>query len=99
MKNQNKFQQVECCGVNGPEDWNDIFIPPTPSSNDSEDGFMNLTVPSSCCETIDFDGNTCQAYEHGCLNRMSFLISQSAVIVATGVTTVAFVQVYLKFTF
>lgn len=32
-------------------------------------------------------------FDVGCMNRMTFVISQSAMLIATGATTVAFIQV------
>lgn len=33
-------------------------------------------------------------FDVGCINRMTFVISQSAMLIATGATTVAFIQVW-----
>lgn len=52
--------------------------------------------PDSCCESYDYqvDFPVCATYHrYGCLNRMKFIISQAAIIIATGATTVALVQV------
>lgn len=86
-------QQVKCCGVYGPEDWKDVFE--TPKDYGFEDNFLNLTVPYSCCIVgeLDMGSKTCLSYNNGCLYRMNFIISQSAVIIATCAVTVSFVQV------
>lgn len=61
---------------------------------DSDD----VVVPISCCGSLAEDPNdnnevNClQPYEYGCFNKMSFILSQSAMLIATGATTVAFVQ-------
>jgi CD63 antigen len=75
---------LQCCGVEDPSDWNDY--------SDNTNG--NITIIESCCEQINFeDENKCDAlFEFGCFNRLSFIISQSAMLIATGATTVALVQ-------
>ncbi|XP_054744015.1 CD63 antigen [Anastrepha obliqua] len=75
-----------CCGVNSPVDWK--------RQNDSSVD-NNIELPSSCCAEFSFDDiNYCvQPYESGCLSRMDFIISQSTMLIATGATTVAFVQI------
>lgn len=77
-------RSLECCGVEGPEDWDSIL--PKPENQSS------VYVPESCCG--DFAGTTCEEYFlSGCLDRMHFIIGQSAMMIATGATTVAFVQI------
>lgn len=78
--------QLECCGVDGPEDWNGILPVPANSEN------TTVVVPESCC--ADYIDATCEVwFLDGCLNRMHFIIGQSAMMIATGALTVAFVQV------
>ncbi|KAG4071854.1 hypothetical protein HA402_006015 [Bradysia odoriphaga] len=78
-------RSLQCCGVDGPGDWYGI-LPET----DSESG--SVLVPESCCG--DFEGLKCDEYfMSGCLDRMHFIIGQSAMMIATGATTVAFVQI------
>ncbi|XP_014100636.2 CD63 antigen [Bactrocera oleae] len=73
-----------CCGVNSPLDWKPL------NSTYTE----KIEVPSSCCEEFSIaDINDCiSPYDSGCLPRMDNIISQSAMLTATGATTVAFVQ-------
>jgi hypothetical protein len=82
--------QLQCCGVIGPQDWDDL-----PERIDIESD--TVYVPSSCCAEFapSFTGDlsNCTLYfENGCLNRMNFVISQSTVLIATGALAVAFVQ-------
>ncbi|XP_030561336.1 23 kDa integral membrane protein [Drosophila novamexicana] len=84
-----------CCGVISPDDWKDNYSPNNNMTHlDSDD----VVVPISCCGSLAEDPNdnnevNClQPYEYGCFNKMSFILSQSAMLIATGATTVAFVQ-------
>jgi len=77
---------LECCGVDGPRDWEGIL--PESEKTDIE----SVLVPESCCG--DFENSKCEDYYmSGCLDRMHFVIGQSAMMIATGATTVAFVQI------
>lgn len=80
--------QMECCGINGKEDWQGII----PSADDN---FIQL--PDSCY--VDSLGNSSDIFEDGCFDRMKYLVSQSAMLVALGAITVAFVQVGIKIPF
>ncbi|KAH8374397.1 hypothetical protein KR009_007857 [Drosophila setifemur] len=85
---------LECCGVNQPEDWKDYYEPNKNSTLDADD----VVVPNSCCGSLAEDINdssqvTClQTFDYGCFRKMNFIVSQSAMLIATGATTVAFVQ-------
>ncbi|XP_017479135.1 PREDICTED: tetraspanin-7 [Rhagoletis zephyria] len=77
-----------CCGVNSPVDWklqNDTNVE------------NKIELPPSCCEEYSMDemnfDECVRPYDSGCLPRMDFIISQSTMLIATGATTVAFVQV------
>lgn len=81
--------KLECCGVRrGPEDWRGILSP--------EDGY-NITVPESCCSsynhTIEGEDICINYFEMGCYRRLTFVISQSLMLLVTGALAVAFVQV------
>ncbi|KNC24049.1 hypothetical protein FF38_11325 [Lucilia cuprina] len=79
---------LECCGVDGPKDWAKYM---NQTSNNMED---EVSVPYSCCGRFNMqDATKCDVqYENGCFARMDFIISQSTMLIATGATTVAFVQ-------
>ena len=76
---------LDCCGVIDPSDWAGMI------ENDSEN---RTVVPDSCCRLFKLEDNDiCETYhEIGCLPRMNFIISQSTMLIATGASTVAFVQ-------
>uniref|UniRef100_A0A1A9W2K0 Tetraspanin n=1 Tax=Glossina brevipalpis TaxID=37001 RepID=A0A1A9W2K0_9MUSC len=84
---------LECCGVNSPADWNEHW---PQNINKNEPSYNNevMPVPPSCCASFSpNDLMRCEmTYESGCLERMDFIISQSTMLIATGATTVAFVQ-------
>lgn len=78
--------QLGCCGVSNLRDWEGILDGPEGTSN------ATIIVPASCCkQSID---NTCEEYiMTGCLERMELIFAQSAIIIASGAISVAFVQV------
>lgn len=78
--------KLECCGVDGQNDWQGIL----PIVNETD-----LVLPQSCCTYYLAEEDFCGVnFDVGCLNRMTFVISQSAMLIATGATTVAFIQVW-----
>ncbi|KAH8283570.1 hypothetical protein KR018_006578 [Drosophila ironensis] len=85
---------LECCGVTEPEDWREFYKP----SENVTLGANDVLVPDSCCGKMAFaadDSNKriCEEpFEYGCFRKMNFIVSQSAMLIATGATTVAFVQ-------
>lgn len=74
---------LECCGIDSPDDWAQIF-----------DQKENKTVvPDSCCEIMAPNANECfQFFQSGCLMRLNYIIEKSAMLIASGALTVAFVQ-------
>lgn len=77
------WKQLECCGIDSKNDWCKF-------QNANE---TNCEIPNSC--VLYNTGGYVDFFETGCLRRMNFIISQSAMLIATGATTVAFVQVSL----
>lgn len=75
-------QVLECCGVESYKDWKS-FLP-----NATED----IELPKSCCQQSTLE-ETCIPFEYGCYSRLQWVVSQSAALIATGATTVAFVQI------
>ncbi|KAL5281835.1 hypothetical protein ACFFRR_005262 [Megaselia abdita] len=72
---------LECCGIESQNDWCELQ-----NANNTNPCYM----PLSC---ISYNSNgVLDYYETGCLRRMNFIISQSAMLIAIGATTVAFVQ-------
>ncbi|XP_001962623.3 tetraspanin-6 [Drosophila ananassae] len=86
--------ELKCCGVYQPEDWKDYYPPNKNLTLPADD----VVVPNSCCGEapkyeIDATEAIClQPSISGCFNKMDFIISQSSMLIATGATTVAFVQ-------
>lgn len=83
------LQQLFCCGVRQPYDWKDQNINGTITEME---GFT-FTVPESCCKYPDCKDN--EIYNRGCLDRLSSIVSESALMLGIGATCVAFVQVKL----
>lgn len=91
LQNGVDFMQsgLECCGIKGPMDWKPVFI-----ENENSTETNDIYVPPSCCRNYrPALVNACsEKYEVGCIGRLHFIISQSAMLIATGASTVAFVQ-------
>jgi CD63 antigen len=66
--------EMECCGINGPKDWEPIY--------------NNETVPRSCCPNLSTQETQCtqsRAYDKGCMPKLlSFLDSKSLILAAVG---------------
>ncbi|XP_065076945.1 tetraspanin-7-like [Ochlerotatus camptorhynchus] len=75
-------QVLECCGVEGYQDWK-FFLPNATES---------IELPKSCCQRSTLD-ESCIPFEYGCYSRLQWVVSESAALIATGATTVAFVQI------
>ncbi|XP_055541241.1 CD63 antigen [Wyeomyia smithii] len=75
---------LECCGVESYNDW--AFFMPQPTNPD------DIELPQSCCLPSTLQ-EKCVPFEDGCYSRLGWVISQSAALIATGATTVAFVQI------
>ncbi|KAH8418883.1 hypothetical protein KR222_009070 [Zaprionus bogoriensis] len=84
-----------CCGVDGPDDWKENY---SYNKNESHIDSDDVVVPLSCCGRVadrldNSDQFDClEPFEYGCFRKMNFILSQSAMLIATGATTVAFVQ-------
>lgn len=76
-------QVLECCGVESYKDW-EFFLPNATESI--------VELPQSCCQRSTLD-EPCIPFEYGCYSRLQWVVSQSAALIATGATTVAFVQI------
>jgi len=81
--------RLGCCGVYEPEDWRDKIDGVNGTSVTGSDG-QNYTVPESCCQYYDCYQN--EIYTRGCLNRLSTIVSDCALMLGVGATCVAFVQ-------
>lgn len=75
-------QVLECCGVESYKDW-EFFLPNVTES---------IELPESCCQRSTLE-ESCIPFEYGCYPRLQWVVSQSAALIATGATTVAFVQI------
>lgn len=75
------MKQLACCGIESKNDWCDLK---------RQNETTPCEIPFSCVYSYN---PTTVYYETGCFRRMNFIISQSAMLIATGATTVAFVQV------
>lgn len=92
LQNGVDFMQstLKCCGVLAKEDWYPLI-----STNDTIVGpQLDSQLPRSCCHKHATNLIECEKYyENGCLHQLHYIISQSTMLISTGATTVAFVQV------
>ncbi|CRK88809.1 CLUMA_CG002490, isoform A [Clunio marinus] len=80
-------QNLECCGIDSPDDWAKII----------EAKGNQTSVPESCCHIMFVDQETgrneCEEFhQFGCLPRLNYIIEKSAMLIATGALTIAIVQ-------
>ncbi|KAF5307886.1 hypothetical protein FQR65_LT06453 [Abscondita terminalis] len=80
--------RLGCCGVHKTFDWRNIPVQ-NGTSVEGPNGY-NFTVPTSCCKYIDCKYNS--VYEYGCLDRLSSIVSESALMLGVGASCVALVQ-------
>lgn len=86
---------LKCCGVLSEEDWDPYY---NESMANSITDVYQHALPKSCCKDFASDLATCNHYyENGCFHQLHFIIAQSTMLISTGATTVAFVQVNAVF--
>ncbi|KAF2899056.1 hypothetical protein ILUMI_07124 [Ignelater luminosus] len=79
-------ERLGCCGVELPSDWENKI-----DNGTTIDLYENKTmVPFSCCKFYQCRENL--IYERGCLNRLTYIISESALMLGVGATCVALVE-------
>ncbi|KAJ8985275.1 hypothetical protein NQ317_007062 [Molorchus minor] len=82
---------LRCCGVVAPTDWNAFnesyqLIHVVGSANDTE-----YYVPDTCCLNQECDSED-SIYEFGCLGRITYIVSECALLLAVGALCVSFIQ-------
>lgn len=83
---------LKCCGVLSDEDWDPYYN--ETMTNSIMDEYHQHALPKSCCRDFAPDLMSCNHfYENGCFHQLHFIIAQSTMLISTGATTVAFVQV------
>lgn len=86
---------MQCCGIDSQENWDNLLTNGIPQQKNDGSLFF---VPYSCCAEFDKSEKCISIYEPGCYNRLHFVIAQSAMLISTGATAVAFVQVNHDYT-
>lgn len=74
---------MDCCGINGPADWNKVF----------PDG----TIPKSCCKKLPVNIDNCTlewANKDGCKPILLQLLDKKSIILGGVGIGVALIQVY-----
>lgn len=96
LKNGVDFMQttLQCCGVISEQDWYPYYNALADNNYPTE--IHQPSLPRSCCREFSSNSQNCvQFYDNGCLKQLHFIIAQSTMLISTGATTVAFVQVNL----
>ncbi|KAJ3643207.1 hypothetical protein Zmor_025931 [Zophobas morio] len=97
---------LRCCGIHGSQDWMSNIattIPTTPSiaadttlSHTTTDNPLEPFLgPNSCCHPRDVNNGFCTkkyVYKDGCLDALTYVVSESALLLGCGALAVAFIQ-------
>lgn len=78
--------ELECCGVNSYQDWEDVF-----AVVDLDNGDMEAELPASCCREY-LDGK-CVPHNEGCFQKMYALLRHCSKTIVSGLLLVAVVQI------
>lgn len=78
--------ELECCGVNSYQDWEDVF-----AVIDLDNGDLVAELPASCCREY-LDGN-CVPHGEGCFSKMYTLLRHCSKTIFSGLLLVAVVQI------
>ncbi|KAG5885181.1 hypothetical protein JTB14_000944 [Gonioctena quinquepunctata] len=92
---------LQCCGVEGPYDWmyyrsqynfEYIFQNPDVYAENGTDSMIEYAVPDTCCRD-EKCMDTRSVYKRGCLNQISRIVSECALLLGIGAMCIAFIQV------
>ncbi|XP_060529656.1 CD63 antigen-like isoform X2 [Cylas formicarius] len=81
---------LQCCGINEATEWNRFagfsgyYLTNATYRNET------VNVPLTCCP--DENCERYKVYEYGCLNRLTFIVSQCALLLGVGALCVSFIQ-------
>jgi len=81
-------ERLYCCGVHSYEDWKHVNGS-TAASIATNFNLANLTAANTIPESCYQDG---EIYQDGCLDRLTYIISESALMLGVGATCASFVQ-------
>ncbi|XP_075220016.1 CD63 antigen-like [Lycorma delicatula] len=76
-------QELHCCGIQSPEDWEGILSPPS---------IIKLELPMSCCERFDANKHCEAVQEIGCLPQLKYFLKESSILLAGTAITIATIQ-------
>lgn len=80
--------QLNCCGVNSYQDWEDINL----DGRQWYDCQMSeIVLPQSCC--MKQENDTLQVYSRGCLNTLNLLLHKNSIFLSLGVLAISTIQV------
>lgn len=83
---------LRCCGVTGPSDWNQFSEVYNLNEILGNDNTTIFHVPDTCCvNEVCKDEDS--IYEFGCLDRITYIVSECALLLAVGALCVSFIQI------
>lgn len=85
-----------CCGIDGASDWYGTFSTPSSLTSVSVNMTEMWVGPASCCRPRYRNDDTCpknQVFKDGCLDALTYIVSESALLLGCGALAVAFIQV------
>lgn len=83
---------LQCCGIRNYTEWSefaDRFLLVTVPSNETNP----ISVPQSCCVNENCSSTSNLYKRPGCLYRLSYIVSQCALLLAIGAVCVSFIQI------
>ncbi|XP_018564373.1 CD63 antigen-like [Anoplophora glabripennis] len=83
---------LRCCGVTGPSDWSDVSDLYDLNTVVGTDNTTIFLVPDTCCINESCTSED-SIYEFGCLNRITYIVSECALLLAVGALCVSFIQI------
>ncbi|KAJ8917686.1 hypothetical protein NQ315_005133 [Exocentrus adspersus] len=83
---------LRCCGVSGPSDWTPYAEEYDLNKVLGNDNVTTFYVPDTCCFAENCK-NEDSIYAFGCLDRITYIVSECALLLAVGALCVSFIQI------
>lgn len=84
---------LQCCGINNSSDWNEFYYNETFNLVRLEVDYVNTSIPQSCCVNEVCTNSRSSIYSNGCMYRLSYIVSQCALLLGVGALCVSFIQI------
>nr|XP_023011704.1 CD63 antigen-like [Leptinotarsa decemlineata] len=84
---------LRCCGIDGPNDWKryEGKYNLKPVVNSIINSSTEYAVPDSCCRSERCSNET-SLYKRGCLNQITLIVTECALLLKIGTMCIAFIQ-------